>query len=378
MKLFDRYMISQMLMTLAIVSVTLTLLILLTQSLKFLEVIISSGASAGSFLTLMGLALPKFAEAVFPISMMIATLFVYHKMTSDSELVILRASGSSPLSLARPALILSFTLGVVLLFFSTWLTPKSIAHLQTQRQEIQTEYASLLFREGVFNTVGNGLTAYIRKRSWNGELEGIMIHDTRPRKQGKNPYTLIAKSGVAMKSEAGQKIVVYDGVRQELNPDTRVVSRLDFSQYVIDIPIAAGALNTRWKEPEERTIFELLDQEQYSQADRRYVDDFKVEVHRRFSMPLLMMAFTITGLCALLLGPINRRGMSMRIVMAVAVVLVLQSLYFVMLNLAKDAPMAVLGLYAVGFVPMLLGLFVLSPRGDSWRRSLFFLRGATS
>ena len=372
MKLFDRYVMTQIGLTLVIVSVTLTLLILLTQSLKFLEVIISSGASAGSFLTLMLLAVPKFAEAVLPVSMMIATMFITHKMIADSELIVARAAGNSPLALARPALVLAVILALVLTFFSAWVTPKSIAALQANRQAIQAEYASLLFREGVFNTVGSGLTAYIRKRSWSGEMEGLMIHDTRPVKNGENPYTLLAKRGVAMKSEQGQKIVVYDGVRQELNPKNRTVSRLEFSQYVIDIPMTASALNTRWKEPEERSLFELLDKRNYSKTDQRFIDDFMVEVHRRFSMPVLMLAFTVTGLCTLLLGPLNRRGMGVRIALGAAGGLLLQSLYLLMLNLAKGSAFGAMGLYAVGVLPLIIGLFLLSPAGDEWRRHIFY------
>lgn len=367
-------MIVQMGVALAIVAVTLTLLILLTQSLKFLEVIISSGASAGSFLMLMGLALPKFAEAVLPVSVMIACVFIYHKMIADSEMVIARAAGNSPLSLARPALVMTGWLALILLLLSAWVTPKSIASLQENRQAIQAEYASLLFREGVFNTVGSGLTAYIRKRSWTGEMEGLMIHDTRPLREGKNPYTLIAKRGVAMKSDKGQKIIVYDGVRQELNPETGTVSRLDFSQYVIDVPISETGLNARWREPEERTLFELLDSKAYSQTDQRFVQDFVVEVHRRFSMPLLMLAFTVTGLCALLLGPLNRRGMAWRIALAVGSVLALQSLYLLTLNAAKGSAFGAMGLYMVGLVPTCIGLFLLAPQGDELRRSLFFIK----
>lgn len=372
MSVFDRYMMGQIALTLIIVSVTLTLLILLTQSLKFLEVIISSGASAGSFLMLMGLAIPKFAEAVLPVSMMIAVMFITHKMIADSEMIIARAAGSSPLMLARPALVLAGVTAVMLTILSAWVTPKAIAALEANRQEIQAEYASLLFREGVFNTVGTGLNAYIRKRSWNGEMEGLIIHDTRPVKNGENAYTLMAKRGMAMRSNQGQKIIVYDGVRQEFDKSTRNVSRLEFSQYVIDIPLSQTPLRARWREPEERTLPELFDWDRQNKSDRYYLDNIMAEIHRRLSTPLLMMAFTVIGLCALLLGPLNRRGMAVRVAIGVAGGLVLQSLYLLMMNLAKGSFFYTTALYLLPLIPIVIGLFMLSPAGDEWRRSVFF------
>ena len=53
--------------------------------------------------------------------------------------------------------------------------------------QIKSQFSSLLFREGVFNPMGKGLTVYIRARGADGELHGLMIHDGRPQNRCRSP-----------------------------------------------------------------------------------------------------------------------------------------------------------------------------------------------
>ena len=90
MNIFDRYIFKNLLTATVFVSLVLVVLILLTQSLRFLELVMDSGASALSFWILTLLALPRFFEIILPLSVMAGVLFVYNRMTSDSELVVVR------------------------------------------------------------------------------------------------------------------------------------------------------------------------------------------------------------------------------------------------------------------------------------------------
>jgi lipopolysaccharide export system permease protein len=107
MKIFDFYIFKNVGIATIFVTLCLSAIIFLTQSLRFLELVIEAGASSTSFWILTLLALPRFFEVLVPIAFMGAVLFVYNRMSIDSELVVIRATGKSPLSLAKPVLILS-------------------------------------------------------------------------------------------------------------------------------------------------------------------------------------------------------------------------------------------------------------------------------
>ena len=365
-KVFDLYVIKNLSVATAFIALTLAAIILMTQSLKFLELIIEAGASSGAFWALAFLALPRFFEVILPIALMIAGLFVYNRMAGDSELIVMRAAGKSPLQMVKPALIVGVLTTLLLLFITAWLAPVSLAKMQKMRQVVKAQYSTLLFQEGVFNEVGTNLTVYIDKRTPKGELEGLLIHDNRP--ENPVPVTGIAKRGIVVATDSGQQVLVYDGSRQDFNKRTGALNRLDFERYSIDLP-DSGVVGTRWKKPDERTFFELFNP---VASDKKYRSEFLVEANRRIVGAFLPLTFVSIALSFLLLGPLNRRGQAMRILLAVIAVVFIQSLYLSVSSFAVKNIAGVFLMYGVVFVPFLLALFILSPSTEKLRRKFLF------
>ncbi len=303
MKIFDRYLFKNLLIATIFTALTLAGVILLTQSLRFLELVIDSGASSFSFFILTMLALPRFFEIILPIALMAATIFVYNRMTVDSELTVMRALGASPMRIARPALHLAMVVTLVLWFMTMWLGPVSLANMQHMRQVVKAQYSSLLFKEGVCSSVRPGLTVFIQDKTKDGMLHGLVIHDNRP--ENDVPSTIMAKTGQIVITEEGQQVLVYNGSRQDINPKTKALNRLNFDRYTIDLPDESGPVRQRWREPDERTFWELLNPDPENQRDLENEHEFKVEAHRRIISPLIAPAFTMIALALLLLGPVR-------------------------------------------------------------------------
>ncbi|MCB9983787.1 MAG: LPS export ABC transporter permease LptF [Rhodospirillales bacterium] len=369
MNIFDRYIFKNLFIATFFIAVTLAVVIFLTQSLRFLELVIESGASSGAFWVLTLLALPRFFEIILPLSLMAATLFIYNRMTSDSELVVVRATGYAPFALARPALMLSMMAALFLLAVTLWVAPKSISMMQEKREMIKAQFSTLLFREGVFNKVGNGLTVYVRARGQDGALSGLMIHDSRDPKVP--PSTILAQRGALVSTAQGYQVVVYEGSRQEYDSDKGVLKRLDFNRYTIDLP-ESDPVRQRWAEPDERTIGELLNPDRQVKRDLESIRDFQVEVHRRVVSPLLAVVFTLIACAFLLIGPVGRRGQTQRIVMAAVSVVVIQGLYIAAYNMARQSNAGLVFMYMLVLLPMGTCIFALSGVSDAWRRRFLY------
>lgn len=371
MKTFDLYMFRNLFVATLFVAFTLAVVIFLTQSLRFLELVMNSGASAASFWVLTLLALPRFFEVILPLSMMASTLFIYHRMNTDSEIVVMRSIGLSPFKLALPAIILSMIVTAVLWGMTMWAAPASLNSMQKMRQVIKAQVSTLLFRENVFNAVMPGLTVYMRERSPEGDMMGLMIHDSR--EENANPSTILARRGVIVANDEGHQVLVYDGTRQEYNPKTETLLRLNFDRYTIDLP-DSGEVSQRWRQPDERTISELLNPDMENTRDVESMRDFRVELHRRFVGPMLALVFTLVSLNALLLGPVDRRGMGRRIMVAVGAVICLQGVFLAAFNLSRQSDFGLVLMYCVIFVPMAFCLFLLMPAGENYRRRLLYGR----
>lgn len=362
--IIDRYLFRNLLIAAVFTLATLAAVVILTQSLQFLELVMNAGASIGAFWFLTLLSLPRFFEIIAPITVMAATVFVYNRMTVDSELTVMRASGAAPLRLARPAIILAALATALLWATSLWLSPLAQVSMDNTRDMIRSQYSALMFQGGVFNSLRPGLTVFVRDRDSNGQLHGLMIHDSRDK--GQPAITIAAKRGELLNTPQGQQVVVYDGVREDINNSSGALEALNFDRYTIDLPENAAAIADRWKEPNERTFGELLHPTQGDVLNAGGARDFRVEIHRRLVSPLLAPAFVLLALSFLLLGPVERRGQSWRAAGAVFSALLIQGLYMAAFNLSRRADAGLILMYLTVFIPLIGGASALGAFGD-WR-----------
>jgi lipopolysaccharide export system permease protein len=360
--LMTRYLFKNLLNVTLFVALTLTLVICLTQSLNLLELVANSDAPPSLFLQLVALTLPKFLEIILPLSLVTAILFTYNKLVMDNELIVLRASGVDQYALARPAIILAVSTSLIVMLLSTWVTPKGLGQVQALRQAVKTQYSAFLLREGVFNTFGDKFTVYLRSREANGDMLGLMIHDTRDKT--KPPVTIIAKKGLVVMDGDVPNIVVFEGMRQQLDPDSGLLTKLYFSRYTIEIKGLEGAAQERWRGAGERTLQELLNPDLSNKRDRSNADLFLAEASHRIISPWNALAFAMIALVTVLLGPLNRRGQGKRILFGAVLVMLAQSLNLVFVNLSKKHLAAVPLVCLNTLLPILLGFYFLHINGE--------------
>lgn len=356
-----RYMFRQLVWWTIVVCATLTCVVWLTQSLRFVEMIVNTGLSVTTFVTFTLLLLPSFLSLIGPIAVFAAVMFTYTKMLNDSEIVILRATGMSPFKIGRPAFILASIVMVLGYLNTTYVMPSTFREFKDLQREFRSELSSLFLQEGVFNPVVDGITVFIRERSESGQLYGIIIHDERiPEK----PVTMMAEQGAIVSSDKGPRVLMVNGNRQEVREDDGRLSLLYFDRYTFDLSALNKTDITLWREPRERYLHELFfpaDQESEIYNYR----ELRMEGIFRLSSPLLYLAFTAIGLALLLGGDFNRRGQFLRIFSAICFVAAIQVVVLSMKNLGEKTPALEHVLYLLpllAFVAFLIAMMFGRPR----------------
>ncbi len=362
MYLTNRYITKGLLSICLLVALVLTSIIWLTQSLRLLELIVNSSAPFSLFFKMIVFSLPKFMEVICPVAVMTSVIFIYNRMISDNELIIMRSAGISPLVLSRPAITISAGVTAILLIMSTWLSPVAIGNMYNLKQVVKAEYSTFLLREGVFNPVSTYLTIYLRERGHKGELKGLLIHDTRP--ENKTPVTITAKRGVVLTTEKEPKVIIYDGMRQQFEPETKSMSRLGFERYTLEIKDFQSEVSKRWRSEKQRTLTELIFQTDLNdEQKKKYSYKFYAEASKRIITPFSAIGYAMIALVCLLTGSFNRRGQVKRILMAIGITLVLQSSYLGLASLIKTEIWAIPVLYISVLAPIFISLFILSDKG---------------
>ncbi len=357
MNRLSRYLFRNLATATLLSTLAVTAAIWVTQSLRLIDLVINAGAPFHVFLQLMLLTVPTFIGIVLPLALAGAVLFTYNKLTMDSELVVMRATGVGPLSLAAPALLLGLIVTLLVYAINLYASPWANRELVRLQYAVRHEYASVLIREGAFNQVAEGLTVYIRSRGADGALQGLLVHDRR--KDGKE-VTVMARHGLMGDAPGGIRLVMEDGVRQELETATNRFSELHFDRYVVDFLLESGDGEGRFADPRERSVAELLSPPEGPDLPVEMIRQFLAELHMRLSTPLLALAFAFIATAAVLLGEYNRRGQSQRIVVACVLVLVLQSSSLGLTGLASKN---------LGFVPVMYLAYLIPVLPAAWLMS---------
>jgi lipopolysaccharide export system permease protein len=368
MNVLDRYILRQSLSIMLFVTAALSAAVWLAQSLRLVDLIVNRGLSVELFLYLALLILPRFLDIVLPIGAFIAVLFVFNRLTSESELVVMRAAGLGPMALARPVFVLAAIGFAVLMSLSAYFLPASNREFKDLQFEIRNRFVSALLQEGTFTTISDKLTIYIGGRDERGQVTGLLIND---RRDPQHPVTILAERGAFADDAQGSRIIMVNGNRQSYDRTSGKLSVLTFDRYTLDLNMLRDAPVVRFRDAQERFLGELFwPPEQLSPPLRR---SFLVEGHQRILVPLTIFSFAIIPLACLLPGELNRRGQVRRVLLAVGIAFVFQALDLGVKHLASRNLALIPLLYLIDLLPLAAGTAILMPGGI--RLAPWFARG---
>jgi lipopolysaccharide export system permease protein len=363
-----RYISRQIALSLLAVTIGLAALIWLTQSLRFIELVLDRGLPFSVFLELTGLLLPSFFAVILPITTFVVTLFAYVRLSSDRELVVMRAAGLSDWRLARPAMLVAALAAAIGLVLQLWLVPISHAAFREWQFEIRNQMAAILLQEGVFSSVSNDLTVYARLREPDGTLRGILIHDQR---EAGAPVTILAERGVIQSGPNGPRVTLLNGQRQQVErsvppnspPGTPPVPRLTvlaFGENTVDLARTNRTEDARNRDSRERFVGELLNPDPAEGLPERDIRKFRAEGHGRLASPLTAFSFALVGLAAALGSGFRRHGGGLTALLAIGSVVTLLAIGLAVGNLAArdNRFIPLIWLHAVG--PAVIAAWVLS------------------
>ncbi len=356
----DRYIFRQLGLALLAATSALVALIWLTQSLRFVELVVNRGLSFMVFLRLTGLLVPNFVAVILPITTFVVVQFVYQRLAGDRELTVMRSAGMSSWALARPALALTGLAMACCFALNLWLVPSSYSAFREYQFEIRNRLAAFLLQEGVFTQISDDLTVYVRSRDNDGLLRGILVEDSR---QKNSRATILAERGRLVEGPTGPAVLLENGSREELDRQTGRLNVLTFAQNSVDLAHANKAGEVRYRDVNEMSMDELLHPE-VSALNARDAGKFIVEAHRRLSGPFTAASFAMVALLSVLTGAFRRHGNLLRPLSAVLAVVALLALQLAVANLAARTLALLPLVWLVAILPALVGGWVLfAPAG---------------
>jgi LPS export ABC transporter permease LptF/LPS export ABC transporter permease LptG len=333
----DRYILSEILGPLGLGFLVYTFLLLIRFLFQSAEMIIRRGLPASIVGRLLMLTLPNIVVLTLPMSLLFGILIAVGRLSSDSELIAMRSSGISLLTLYRPILFLSAVFTLLNTVLMVYTLPWGNHALQQLRLEITTQSISQQVQPRVFYEEWEGKVLYVFETPpGENRWKGVFLAESIPTSED-NEIT-IADWGEVRVEPDGERVVLrlYNAVRHKVNlnsPDRYEISRHRRLDLILEEQFTSEqkAKISVSKSIRELTLKELrqIARDPASAAEQRNLAI--VEVHKKFSIPAACLVF---GLFALPLGINNRRGgKASGFALSIGVIV----LYYILLSNGEEA-----------------------------------------
>ncbi|MBF9021393.1 LPS export ABC transporter permease LptF [Rhodobacterales bacterium HKCCA1058] len=362
---YDRYILLMCLSFFGFFALVLVSVYWINQGVDLFGQLISDGQTILAFLELTTLALPPIIMMVLPVAGFVATLYVFNRLITDSELVILQTAGISPLRLLRPVFYFGAIMAFLVAGLSNGLAPQAEEQFRKRSNNLGNDLVAQLMRAGVFQSPISGITIYISDISPEGELQGLFIHDRRSETR---EVTYRADRGYLLSDAENARMILLSGRSISLDRVTNRLSNLSFERLNYDItqaqsPTASGSN----EEPENERAMSTpaliaADQDLANRAGIP-LDRIKWQLHYRFAQAMFAFFVPLIAASCLMLRNFSRLGLWAQIMLAVGLVIPLQMsknlLSAQVINAPHLAPLAYLQplLCAVVFGAVLLAVY---------------------
>lgn len=359
MKKLDVYIIKQIVTGFLLVALSLMAMLWLTQSLRFVEMVTDKGLPVYLFVEMTSLLMPRVFSILSPIALFVAVMFVYNRLITDSELVVMKAVGISSVVIARAAIVVGMALALFNVFVLNIGIPTAEAKFRDLEYEVKNSFSKMMLREGAFTSFKNNMTIFIDKFLDDGTAVGILVND------GKNPQekvVTVAERGTLEYTGEGPKILLKKGTRQVMNKKSGQFSSMTFDDYVVDFGDVSVA-RKKAKSVRERSIAELFAEADKPRVSEKDALSFKAEAHRRLLAPWFNLVFALLACTGLLIANFNRRGQGKVITISILAMVLVQSSDMAFANMAREHAWMVFLMYANCVLPLIItgGLLWTSP-----------------
>lgn len=351
MRILRNYILKECFLPFFIALVVLTSVFLLGNLITLANLVINKGVPISIVGQAFLLSIPLLLGYTLPIASLFAIIVAFSRMSSDNEILALRASGFQILRLLLPLITLGIIISLVALILNDKLIPYAHHTRHKLLKNIGIQNPTAMLEPGVFIHAFQGQIIFIHKID-GSRMENITIYQPQ---ENRPTRTIIAKKGefTNVPGTDQVKLKLIDGTSDEPNlEDGNSFYKLNFKNYFMTLDLAKDTKKLQ-KKPKSMTIKELR-----NEIDRLHVllvdtERYETELMRKVTISLSPIVFVLLGFPIAVIT--NKREKSANVVLAFACA----SIYY-LLSLGAEALAreGIIDPYIIMWAPNIIGLCV--------------------
>ncbi|GAB7026989.1 LPS export ABC transporter permease LptF [Geotalea toluenoxydans] len=327
--------------------VTFTFVLLMGRLLRLTDMVVTKGVPLGDVLRMILYLLPSFLLVTIPMAFLLAILLAFGRLSGDSEIIAMKASGISLYGLLPPVFSLAVITYLAGAFITIYAVPKGNTAFKDLLVTVVENRVSLGVKEKVFNGDFPGIVIYCDGYDERTQvMSGIIIQDERDPLE---PSTIMAGHGTINADHASRSVRLHLAGGSIHRTAGREGYRLvQFSDYDLHINLSQASQSVK-RDERDMSLAELRTNWNSNSFDNKGRLEMRLEYHRRFSLPFACLIFTLVGMP---LGIQNQRS-GKAAGFAVSIFLLL--FYYIILSACKTlGERELLNTFLAAWVPNLL------------------------
>ncbi|NBV41904.1 YjgP/YjgQ family permease [bacterium] len=236
--------------------------------------------------------LPYVIVLSFPMATLLATILTFGRLSSDGEILALRAGGISFQRLVTPILVMGFLISLMTILFNEVIVPRASYSGETLLRSFSEKNQPTIKQNINFTEYDGGAPARIINVA--SLQSGIMADITVAEfDHGQLSRLIRAEKGWWL-ADGGWEFKT--GIMHSFPPnDPNRISVIQFDHEIIDIPINPIDFSQRKKNMEEMSSFELKHQiENQKKLGQDPITDL-MNLHMKLSIPFACLIFSVLG-----------------------------------------------------------------------------------
>jgi len=297
MKILRNYLLKEFIGPLFLALGVLTFVMIIGNLIKIADLVINKGVDIISVLKLLLLMIPFLLTYTLPIAALTAVLLSLGRLSSDNEIVAIRASGIHIFSLISPLLIVGLILSLILVVFNDRVIP--YAHYASRKTitEIGVKNPAAALEPGIFINSFEKYILFIYHIDQN-KLGNVRIYE--PQGEGRAARTIVAKRGefIADPQKNMIKLKLMDGTSDEPDPENpNNFYKLNFKTYFMTLNLSQaqnkGAIE---KKPKDMTIDELRNEIKKIKSEGINPAPLVTEINEKISLAFSCFILMLFGM----------------------------------------------------------------------------------
>jgi len=304
----------------------------LVKLIPFLNIVLELNIGLADFVRLFTYLFPNMFLYSIPMAAMMGMIIAFSRLSSDTEILALKANGIGVYSLLPPVILVALVVALVTGYFAIQLIPTGETAMKQLMFQLAKEKIDKGIKENSFTEALGDVVVHVEDiDETTGKWENVWVSDMRGQQV---PSITMAKSG-SMTGDTQKMQVTIILENGSLNrPDGSYTQTVSFDRYQINIPLRIPGFTDEkdliHQPSSSMTMSQLQAMATQYGRDTTWGREKLVQYHKRLVLPVGCLILSLLGL------PLGLQARSGKSAVGIPLGLVLFIFYYVFFTVAKN------------------------------------------